>query len=468
MQMVSTMKLLLQKSFILFVIIVLGILAAIILVKNKAPLEHTGAVMPSKKVEVITAKKIPFRAGVTAYGNVEPSILLTGMAEVSGRVSYIHPQLKQGNSILAGTSVVRIDPEDYQVTLTQTQADLAANQQSLEQLIEEEKTAKHSLTLAKRNLKVGKQELARIQGVYEKKLVARSALDTEEQKVLQLQQQVEEIQGQLNTFKSRKASVDAKIVRAEQQVKGQLTTLGRTDIKMPFDARIGKVSIETGEFVGIGTALFEALDVNGVEINAQLPILHMRELVSHLDGAMLNGDSSRNMQEALQLLELSANVRLVGGMPEAHWQARVLRISESIDPTRRTLGIVVGIDRPYEKIIPGKRPPLLKGMYTAVEIYGPARNALVIPRKAVHQGRVYIANKDKRLTIKAVKLQFQQGELAVIDSGIDEGEHIIINDLIPVIEGMPLDLIFATEYENNLLNLASGVTKLNPAASDKE
>jgi len=465
--MVCTMKKLLQRPVMLFIIITLGILLAVIMVKNKAPLQHTGAVLPSKNVEVITASKVPFRASVTAYGNVEPSISLTGMAEVSGKISYIHPLLKQGNSIPAGTAVVRIDPEDYQVTLTQTQADLAADQSSLKQLKEEEKTVRHSLALAKRNLKVGEQELARIQGVFEKKLVARSALDTEEQKVLQLQQQVEELQGQLNTFESRKTSVNAKITRAEQQVKGQQTTLGRTEIKIPFDARIGKVSVETGEFVSVGTPLFEALDVDGVEINAQLPVLHMQALVSHLDGVTLNGNASRNIQDVLQSFSLTANVRLVGGQPGAQWPARVLRISESIDPTRRTLGIVVGVDRPYEKIIPGIRPPLLKGMYTAVEIYGPERNALVIPRKAVHQGRLYIADKEKRLAIKPVNVQFQQGPLAIVTDGISEGEQIIINDIIPVIEGMPLEPTHATEYENEILTLAIGAATLNNREGDE-
>jgi multidrug efflux pump subunit AcrA (membrane-fusion protein) len=192
--------------------------------------------------------------------------------------------------------------------------------------------------------------------------------------------------------------------------------------------------------------MFEALDVNGVEINAQLPIRHMRALVSHLEGTDLNGQLLLNPREVLKSLGLSARVRLVGGMPYANWEARVLRISESIDPARRTLGIVVGVDNPYEKVIPGKRPPLLKGMYTAIELFAPAREALVIPRKAVHEGCVYVSNKKNRLEIKSVDIQFQQGNYVVIKNGIQEGEKIIVNDLIPIIEGMPLRPTPAEEY----------------------
>ena len=52
---------------------------------------------------------------ITAYGNVEPAITLNSMAEVSGKVSYVHPNLKAGETIPAGTPVVRIDAEDYAV-----------------------------------------------------------------------------------------------------------------------------------------------------------------------------------------------------------------------------------------------------------------------------------------------------------------------------------------------------------------
>jgi len=446
----------LQKPYILFVMIGLGALIAVALVKGRAPLNHAGTEMPSKSVEIIKVKWMPFSAKVIAYGNVEPTVTLKTLAEVSGKISYVHPDLKQGNSLAAGTVVTRIDPQDYEVILKQTQADLAANKASLKQLQIEEQTTRRSLELEKKNLQVGGKELERIRSVWERKLIARSTLDAEEQKVIQLRQQVSELQGQLNTYASRKSTVQSQIVRAEEQVKGQKTTLGRTEIILPFSARISVVSIEKGQFVTVGTTLFEALNIDGVEINAQLPILHMRSLVSHLDSKTFDRPGMGITRDVLARLNLSARVTLVGDMPDAWWDAKVLRFSESIDPIRRTLGIVVGVDRPYEKVIPGRRPPLLKGMFTAVELYAPQRQAMVIPRKAIHHGRVYVVGEDNRLQIKAVEIQQQQGDLVVIRSGLQEGDQIIINDLVPVIEGMPLTPIYASDYEKALAKRASG------------
>lgn len=450
------MKKYLKKPYILFAIIGLGILVAIMLVKSRTPLQHAGTEMLSKSVEIITVKHVPFSAKVTAYGNVEPTVTLRTMAEVSGKISYIHPDLKQGNSLSAGTVVLKIDPQDYQVSLKQTKADLAANKSSLKQLQVEQQSTLRSLELTKKNLHVGEKELARIRSVWDRKLISRSVLDAEEQKVNQLRQNVSELQGKLDAYASRKAAVQSQITRSEEQVKSQKTTLGRTEIVLPFSARVGEVSIEKGQFVSVGTILFEALDVQGVEINAQLPILHMRSLVNHLNGTTFEKPSTGITSETLSRLNLSARVKLVGDMPDAWWDAKVLRFSESIDPTRRTLGIVVGIDHPYEKMIPGRRPPLLKGMFTAVEISAPQQEALVIPRKAVHHGRVYVVGQDNRLILKPIEIQQQQDDLVVVRSGLQEGEKIIINDLVPVIEGMPLTPIHSNEYEKALYLRASG------------
>jgi len=449
------MKKYLEKPYVLFVFIGLGMLVVMFLVKGRAAPEHIDAEMPSKSVDVIETKIIPFRTKVVAYGNVEPTVTLNTLAEVSGKISYMHPDLNRGNTITAGTVVVRIDPEDYEVVLKQTVADLAGNQSSLKQLQIEQQTTKRSLQLAKDNLEVGEKELERIRTIWDRKLIARSTLDAEEQKVIQLRQQVSDLQGQLNTYASRKESVLAQTTRTEEQMKSQKTTLGRTELILPFTARISEVSIEKDQFVSVGSSLFEAQDINGVEINAQVPIMHMRSLVNHLAGQSFDKATMGITKDVLSRLNLTARVKLVGNLPDAIWDAEVLRISESIDPIRRTLGIVVGVDRPYEKIIPGRRPPLLKGAFTAVEFYAPIREAIVIPRKAIHHGRVYIVDKDKRMQIKSVEIQQQQGDLAVIRSGLEEGEKIIISDLVPVIEGMPLSPIVATAYQTELINRAS-------------
>lgn len=450
------MKKLLQHPVILLIVLALGMGLTVMMVKNKPPVQHNNTQMKSRTVEVIAVETLPFRTRVSAYGNVEPAISLQSKAELNGKITYLHPDLKQGGSIAAGTLVVRIEADDFLVSLKQSEADLQSSESALKQIQEEQRTTARSLKLAQKNLRVGEKELARVQDIWNKRLIARSALDAEEQKVIQLRQSVSDLQGRMNTYASRISAEKAKITRAEEQVKGQKTTLGRTEITMPFDARIGDVAVEQGEFVTVGTMLFEALNLDGVEINAQVPVRQMRGLVAPLGSGEVNLDVT-NLSSVLKAMQLQAEVTLVGDPQRARWQAEVQRFSESIDPQRRTLGIVVAVDKPYEKVIPGVRPPLIKGMFTQVKIYTPLRDALVIPYKALHQGRVYLVDAEGKLEIRPVEVALLQGELAVIKSGLRDGELLIVNDLIPVIPGMPLAAQVDEPLQRDLREQAVGV-----------
>jgi hypothetical protein len=98
-------------------------------------------------------------------------------------------------------------------------------------------------------------------------------------------------------------------------------------------------------------------------------------------------------------------------------------------------------------------------MYTAVDLLAPLQSALVIPRKALHEGRVYIANAEDRLEIRPVEIKLVQGDLVVIRSGIEIDERVIVTDLIPVIEDMPLLVSTGARAEAALRRGAAGEMK---------
>jgi len=388
-------------------------------------------------------------------------------SEVSGKVSFIHPGLKKGSSLKKGTVVLRIEPTTFRINLNQSIAGLAGSESSLDQLETEEESTKRALAIVEKNLNVEIKELARTQSLWDKRLIARSTLDKEEQKVLSLRQQVQDIKGKLSSYESKKAATRAQITQSKSQVDQSKDTLGRTEVRLPFDARIGTVSVEKGEFTPAGSLLFEALGVEAVEINAQLPVKQFRPLVSGLGGATgkpfpidLNGQDS--LQTIVSKMHLEARVRLVGDSDSSIlWNGKLVRLSESVDPVRDTLGLVVVVDNPYGGVIPGKRPPLIKGMYTSVELLSPEKQTFVLPRKAVHQGRVYVATKENTLSIRSVTVLFNQGNLVVVaqdsgNGGLAVGEKIIVSDVIPVMEGLPLKTIVADKYEEQLAISALG------------
>ena len=451
------MKNILQRAVILPLIVILAVVLVVVKTKSKSPIEHEELGFPTKTVEVITARKIPFRARSTAYGNVEPAVLMQAKSEVSGKISYMHPALKNGGNLSQGTVALRVEPTTFEFSLNQSKAALTGSQSALVQLEVEERSTRTSLEIAKRNLEVGKMELGRLLSVWEKNLISRSVVDAEEQKVLQLTQQVEDLQGKLTGFDSRKTATQAQITQSESQLAQSQDTLGRTEVIIPFDSVIGDVFVEKGEFTSVGSILFEASGVQAVEINAQMPTRQFRPLFMGVSDQPMSVRNPAELQSALFQMRLEARVSLVGHEGNtAKWQGELLRIGDSIDPTRDTLGVVIAVNNPYAGVVPGKRPPLLKGMYTSVELYAPAREMMVIPRKAIHQGRIYVANSANELEIREVKVLHRQGRLVILEAGVDEGERIIITDVIPVIEGLPLKPIQAQEYELQMARDALG------------
>jgi RND family efflux transporter MFP subunit len=446
------------KNFIFLPLLIAGAIALVVMqVKSKQPIEHKDVQFPVKTVEVLTVKKIPFRTRAIAYGNVEPSTVLKAKSEVNGKISYIHPNLKQGGSLPKGTTVLRIETTTFEISLDSSKAGLAGSQSSLAQIEAEERSAKRSAQIAQQNLKLGLAELGRVKSLVDKRILARNQLDIEEQKVLQLRSSVQDLQGKLDTYASKKASTRAQIKQSKSQVDQNKDTLVRTEIVLPFDARIGSVSVEAGEFVGVGAQLFEALGIEAVEINAQLPIKHVRPLASTMNaGSQINLQNTTNLQSAVAQWNLEAKVRIVGGDKNTVWDGKLLRISESVDPTRDTLGMVVSVEKPYEGIIPGVRPPLIKGMYASVEFLSTPRDMLVIPRKAIHENRVYVVSAENTLSIRPIQISYSQGQLVVIKAGLKEGDKIITSDLVPVIEGIKLELIESEEFQKEIVALAMG------------
>ena len=132
-------------------------------------------------------------------------------------------------------------------------------------------------------------------------------------------------------------------------------------------------------------------------------------------------------------------------------------MADTIDPETRTVGVIVAVDRPYGQAVPGVRPPLTKNMFVEVEITGrPKPDRLIVPRSALHNGRLYLVGDDDRLVIRPTTVAFVQAGFAVIAEGLADGERVVISDIVPAIEGMRLAPVADEAVAAALTAAASG------------
>ncbi|WP_444944168.1 efflux RND transporter periplasmic adaptor subunit [Microbulbifer sp. ZKSA006] len=431
-------KTLMSRRLALPLLIAVGIVVSTVLVVTKRAPKHDAIAAPITAVNTIEVQELPLRAQAIAYGEVKPSTFLEANAEVSGRVVYMAPELERGNIISAGTRVLKIDDTSYQLALAQAESDLAVNRANLQELDVEEANSKRSLEIAESTLKLGEKELARKQKLVVKGTVSRSTVDTEEQNMLRLRQEVQNQSSQLSLFPTRRKVIEAQIARSEAQVRDSKYNLERTRVTLPFDARIGQVHVEENQYVAGNARLFDASGLAQVEIAAELPMVHVAPLLRNLRPGIASTPSPDDLPK--MLLGLEAQITLVGGPGDNKWRGRVVRLGGTLDSTSRTLSVVVAVDDPYGEVLSGEKPPLFRGMYARVELLAPAAPVLAIPRRALHEGRVYLVE-NGRLRVRPVDIDYHQGDTTVIRGGLNPGEQVIVTDVIPAIDGMPVTVV---------------------------
>jgi len=118
---------------------------------------------------------------------------------------------------------------------------------------------------------------------------------------------------------------------------------------------------------------------------------------------------------------------------------KLTRVTGSLDPATRTIQAVITVEEPYRNANPPARPPLVRNMFVQATIVAPTPEpVLVVPASSIHQGEVYLVDGDDRLQRQPVSLAWQQGELAVVRDGLKPGDRLILDDLVPAIEGTRL------------------------------
>ena len=397
---------------------------------RRRPLEEQ-----SRVLHVIKVPEIDVIPRVLGYGTAEPGREWRAVAEVKGRVVDVHPDLEAGALLQAGAEILRIAPAEYRLTVARIEADIAQVAAQLAELDVKEANLRASLKIEAESLALAQRALARSQSAAERRAVAAAQVDKDERSLLAQRQIAQALENSLKLLPAEKRALEASRKVKEAGLAQARLDLDKTTITAPFNCRLGELSIEKGQFLSAGEILFEAHSTDHTEVEAQVPMHLARNLLSTEVRRQIV--TTLNLETVRKLFDVEAIVRFRTGEFMAEWDATFSRIRELIHPQTRTLGIVVSVDKPYEKVIPGTRPPLVKGMFCEVELRGrPRKGLIVIPRSALHEGHVYVVNDEQRLERRKVDVAFAQSSFVCLEDGLRKGELLVVVDPTPAIEGL--------------------------------
>lgn len=311
---------------------------------------------------------------VSSQGVVEPKEQTQLVAQVNGKIVAISKDFVKGAFVKKGTTLINIDPSDYQASLVEAQANLAA--------------ARAALQLEKARGHVAQSEWEKINNAKPSELGLRKP---------QLAQEV------------------AKVRAAQAIVKKAQRNLDRTTITAPYDAIINQRSVSLGSVVNGGSNIGMLSATNVGQI--RLPI-------ADKDLAFLNNNG------------IGASVTLQTNFngQKASWQGVIVRNEGVIDAVSRMHYLVVEVAQPYNL----DKPLRFGSYVTASVNGDTIENAAVVPRHIVNDNKIPTLSTDSKLHFKAVAVVREQGNDILIKGDFDEGNEYITSALSYPIEGMAL------------------------------
>lgn len=446
------------RKWVIVLPIAIGLAILFMLKQNSSKPPREKPKELATQVSIIAAPKVDVIPKAVGQGTVKPGRTWSAIAQIKGNIVEKHPRLDKGAILEAETLILKIDPTDYQLAITQTEADIKGIEAQQQELNARTANTQASLRIERTALELNQKELQRKRSLVAQGSVSRSDLDTQERSLLAQQQSVQGHRNSLNLIPSQKALLAAELSRKQVALTTARRNLANTEIRLPFTSRISGVEVEQMQYVREGETLATVDGLERAEIEIPLTIgqisalVHSKQVIN-----VMNLDSAAKRPPALGL---SAEVKLQETGINAVWPARFARLSDTLDPKTRTVGVIVEVEEPYGNIQPGKRPPLVKGLFVEVTLSGkPRPDSIVIPRSALHGHQIYIANAEQRLEIRRVKIDLLQPDFVVVSEGLQADERVITSDLLPAIEGMLLQTHENKDETQRLISAASGHSK---------
>lgn len=377
--------------FVLPLLVIIGAIGGLIAMSALKPTpEEKEDVVKAIPVLTALAAQDDVTLRVNVQGEVQPRTEINMVPQVSGLITYMSPKFIEGGRFNKGDLLVRIEPTEFELRVTQAKASVA----QAETVITREAS---EAAIARRDW----EELGR----------------SGEPTPLTLREP------QMAEAKAQLASAQARLAETELQ-------LARTSLYAPFTGRVTLRQIDQGEFVTAGTQLGEVYATNVMDVRLPMTNEELRR------AGLTLGFEVTGKTPGIPVI-LSANVAGV----YSEWQGRIVRTDSRFDSQTRVLYAYAEVRDPFGAGA-SNGVPLAPGLFVTAAIDGQKLdNVIVIPRTALRgEDKVYLA-KDDTLSIKTVTVMSSNRDEAILVGGIEIGDAVITSPIRSVADGMKIDVV---------------------------
>lgn len=321
-------------------------------------------------------------------GRVEAVDSVALVPRVSGFVRNI--AVGNGAAVAQGDLLVEVEPDQYAATVAMRRAELSS---------------------AEANRALAEVELAR-----RRELVAREAV----------------AQSELDVARANAQAAEAAVQAAQAALRMAELDLGYTRIAAPFDGRIGRIAVSTGELVGPTTGPVAML-VREAPVYVRFS-LDERQLFDVVQAASEGGGTISETAAAIDV-----TLRLPNGM-DYDETGRIAFGDNRVDPATGTLAVRAEFANADRVLVDG-------AFVTARLAQRDPVTRLTIPQAAVQRDQtgpfVLVVGSEQTVEQRPIATGQQVGTSVVVAEGLREGEAVIVEGLQRVRPGVPVEAVFA-------------------------
>jgi membrane fusion protein, multidrug efflux system len=368
---------------------------------------------PPAPVSVARAVTQDVPTYLDAIGKTVAREVVSIQPQVSGRIDKIH--FTDGADVKKGAMLFTIDPRPFEASLHQAQANLARDNAV-------KKQAEANLAKDVAQARWGELQVRRYRELVEKGVVSREQYE-------QLRTNADSLNAAVDADRAAVRTADEAIKADAAAIESAKVQLSYCYIRSPIDGRAGQRLVDIGNVVNPGGS------GNGSSANATSGNSNSLLVIQKLDPIYADFTISQNnlasVQQQMRSGTLKAEVRLPDDLDNPV-VGQLTFLDNAIQNATGTVNLRATIPNTGHHFWPGRFVNIRLVLST---IHGAVLVPATAPQMSAKGSFVYVVKQDSTAEQRPVSLGQRQGDLIVVEKGVEPGEQIVVNGQVGVTPG---------------------------------